>query len=194
MNDYELTWYMQEISMHGLGAEVSFENLLKTVSDQDMLQTRLVWFHLTSFLTNAAMVSKYVSPISSRGIKLDRMNVLKRVLKVDADSEVLPRNSRDNIEHFDERIDNWIGADSQTILEVVLQDRAAFNYLKANEKRVKRLLIVDEFVFISENRNGTQVDLELWPLFAEVKRIGDTATNWIESSSPYKFLYPQQQP
>ena len=63
MNDYELTWYMQEISMHGLGAEIDFKHFLQAVKNEETRQTRTVWFHLTSFLSHAAMISKLVSPI-----------------------------------------------------------------------------------------------------------------------------------
>ena len=191
MNDYELTWYMQEISMHGLGAEIDFKHFLQTVKNEETRQTRTVWFHLTSFLSHAAMISKLVSPISPRGVKIERMNLLQEALNIESNSEVLPRNARDNVEHFDERIDNWIGADSSTLLEVVFPNRAGYDFMNVDEKRVKRILLLDELIFISETRNADKFELKLQPLFDEVKRIGDEAEAWIESTSPYNFICPQ---
>ena len=150
MNDYELTWYMQEISMHGLGAEIDFKHFLQAVKNEETRQTRTVWFHLTSFLSHAAMISKLVSPISPRGVKIERMNLLQEALNIENNSEILPRNARDNVEHFDERIDNWIGADSSTLLEVVFPNRAGYDFMNVDEKRVKRILLLDELIFISE--------------------------------------------
>ena len=187
MNDYELTWYMQEISMHSLGAEIDFKHFLQTVKNEETRQTRTVWFHLTSFLSHAAMISKLVSPISPRGVKIERMNLLQEALNIESNSEVLPRNARDNVEHFDERIDNWIGADSSTLLEVVFPNRAGYDFMNVDEKRVKRILLLDELIFISETRNADKFELKLQPLFDEVKRIGDEAEAWIESTSPYNF-------
>lgn len=191
MNDYELTWYMQEISMHGLGAEIDFKHFLQAVKNEETRQTRTVWFHLTSFLSHAAMISKLVSPISPRGVKIERMNLLQEALNIENNSEILPRNARDNVEHFDERIDNWIGADSSTLLEVVFPNRTGYDFMNVDEKRVKRILLLDELIFISETRNADKFELKLQPLFDEVKRIGDEAEAWIESTSPYNFICPQ---
>ncbi|MBN2965336.1 hypothetical protein JWV37_11135 [Sulfurospirillum sp. T05] len=192
MNNHELTWYMQEISMHALGAEIDFKNFLEAVNNEETRQTRTVWFHLTSFLSHAAMISKLVSPISPRDVKAERMNLLQEALNIESNSEVLPRNARDNVEHFDERIDNWVGTDSSTLLEVVLQNRTGYDFMNVDAKRVKRLLLLDELIFISETRNTDKFELKLQPLFNEVKRIGDEAGAWIERNSPYNFIYPQQ--
>ena len=181
---------MQELSMHALGAEIDFNNLLQSLSSHETRQTRIVWLHLSSFLSHAAMISKYLAPINPRGVKRDRMKILGDKLNVGDDSNVLPRDARDNIEHFDERIDTWVGRDG-AILEVVLDNRARFDYLRVNEKYVKRVLLQEELIFVSEKRDGSKFELELGPLFEEIKRIGEEATNWIEGSSPYHFIYPQ---
>jgi len=191
MNNHELTWYMQEISMHCLGAEIDFNNFLQVVNNEETNQTRIVWFHLTSFLSHIAMISKFISPISPSGVKKERMNTLQSALNINQDSEVLPRNARDNLEHFDERIDNWIGTDSNTILETVLLNRSGYDFLKVNEKRVKRVLLLNELIFISEARDTSKFELKLQPLFEEVKRIGNEADTWIKLNSPYHYVYTQ---
>lgn len=190
MNDHELTWYMQEISMHGLGAEIDFQRLVETLNNPAARQTRFVWFHLSSFLSHAAMVSKYLDPIRPNDLKRERMNLLRDKLNVTEQSNVLPRDARDNVEHFDERIDNWVGSDA-AILEIVLDNRAGYDYLRVPEKRVKRVLIQENLVFVSEKRDQTKFELELAPLYEELKRIGEAAQQWIDGDSPYNFVYPQ---
>lgn len=186
MNNHELTWYMQELTMHALGAKIDFSSLLKALENPDTRQTRYVWFHLTSFLSHAAMISKYLDPIRPNALKQERMNTLREKLTVSNESHVLPRDARDNIEHFDERIDNWVGSDG-SILEVVLNNRAAYEFIKGADNKVKRILLQDELIFISENRDQTKFELKLEPLSEEITRIGDTGNRWIEKHSPYNF-------
>ncbi len=182
---------MQEVSMHSLGAEVHYHEMINCIENEQTRQTRFVWFHLTSFLAHAGMISKYISPIRPNGIKRERMALLKEKLSVSGASEVLTRNARDNAEHFDERIDNWVRDDAGSIMEIVLDSRSGYNYLIRDETRIKRVLLQEELIFISENRDGTKFELELKPLYDEVKRIGQNATEWLENSSPVHFIYPQ---
>lgn len=191
MNDYHLTWYMQEISMHAYGAEVDIKRIHELIDNHETIQSRLVWFHLASFLSHVGMISKLISPISKDATANARGAALKTALTVAATSEVLPRNARDNTEHFDERIDNWVSVNATDIMEIVLPNRGGYEFLRVNEKRIRRVLLKEEFVFISENRDGTKFELELNPLIQEVARIGDEATKWINTKSPYHFVYPR---
>lgn len=176
--------------MHCLGASIDYHHMLCALQNPGTMQSRLVWFHLTSFLSHAAMISKYVSPISTKKITLVRKQVLRERLGIGNSSEVLSRDARDNIEHFDERIDNWVGGENQNILEIVLPDRASYANLRVNEKRVKRVLILSELIFFSEKRDKSQFELSLQPLHDEVGRIGGEADKWIKEKSPYHFIYP----
>lgn len=191
MNDRHLTWYMQEISMHVYGAEVDLKRIHELLDKNETIQSRLVWFHLASFLSHAGMISKLISPVSRDAAANARGAVLKATLNVAATSEVLPRNARDNTEHFDERIDNWVSANATDIMEIVLPNRDGYNFLRGDEKRVRRVLLKQELVFISENRDGSKFELELKPLVQEVGRIGDEATKWLNTKSPYHFVYPR---
>lgn len=190
MDDHELTWYMHELLMHGWGASRDFEALQAALAYQEIRQTRIVWFHLTAFLSHAAMISKYFSPINPRGVKQTRMNALRSKLGIDDSSDILPRDARDNVEHFDERIDNWVGQEGQTILEIVLDNRSGYRYLRADQKRIKRVLLVEEMIFISEKRDGSKLELALQPLADEARRVADEAEKWVKNESPYHFIYP----
>lgn len=177
--------------MHVYGAEVDMKRIEELVSNPETIQSRLVWFHLASFLSHVGMVSKLVSPVSKAVTAIARGNDLKVALGIAATSEVLPRNARDNTEHFDERIDNWVSVNAEHIIEIVVPDRAGYDYLRGNEKRVRRVLLKHEYVYISENRDSSKFELELKPLFQELARIGAAATQWINANSPYCFVYPR---
>jgi hypothetical protein len=189
LNPEALTWYMQEISMHALGEDVAYRELLATLDAIETRQTRLVWFQLTSMLHHAAMISKFLRPILKPAAA--RGEALRHALHVAENSEVLPRDARDNVEHFDERLDGWAKDASQTILEIVLSDREGYDYLRVAEKRVKRLLIVDELIFVSERKDNTKFELQLRPMHEEVQRIGHAADAWTHTKSPYHFIFPQ---
>lgn len=120
-------------------------------------------------------MSKYLDPIGKGEVKAMRKDTLRRLLGVATESEVIPRDARDNAEHFDERVDGWVGTDNQSILESVLPDRAGYQYLRVAEKRVRRVLLLNEMIFISEKTDQSKFELDLASLRTEVKRIGDAA-------------------
>jgi hypothetical protein len=191
LNDFEITWYMDEIRMHGMCAHIEYHHLCELLRNDRSRQTRLVWFALTAFLSHAAMMSKYLDPIGKGDVKSVRKDTLRQLLGVAAESDVIPRDARDNVEHFDERVDGWVGTDNVSILESVLPDRAAYQYLRVAEKRVRRVLLLNEMVFISEKRDQSKFQLDLTSLHAEVKRIGDAADTWINTKSPFHFIAPK---
>lgn len=191
LNDFEITWYMDEIRMHGMCAEIEFLHLGELLGHDRSRQTRGVWFALTSFLSHAAMMSKYLDPTGKSDLKSARKETLRRLLNVAAESEVIPRDARNNVEHFDERVDGWVGTENQSVLELVLPNRAAYRYLRVAEKRVRRVLLLREMIFISERSDRSKFELELTSLHDEVKRIGDAADAWIVNRSPYHLISPR---
>jgi hypothetical protein len=188
LSDKHLTWYMDEVAMHSLGAKQAYRELTVLVSRQDVRQTRRVWFALTRFLSHAAMVSKFLKPISSNSIAKDRSTKLCAALDVDDDSPVLNREARDNTEHFDERIDNWVRDDRGDILEIVFPNRAALEKIFYSDARIRRVLILDEFTYLSEDRDGNRFEIELRPLKEEIVRIAVVAEAWITTKSPHQFI------
>ncbi len=185
-----LTWYMQEIQMHGFGCNRDFSAATKHLGNDETRQTRFVWFHLFGILSHSAMISKYLDPIGKLSpLQKDRRDQLRHLLNVGSTSAVLARDARDNVEHFDERIDNWVGT-ATSILEIVVPDRKGYEYIGKGNKNIKRLLIADEMVFVSERRDGTRFELPLEPLYKETQRIAKAAEDWIDANSPYHFVYP----
>jgi len=191
LDNYKLTWYMHEIYMHAFGAKLEFNQLVSILDSPEMHQSRMVWLHLTSFLSHSAMISKYLSPISTSAVAILRKQALRVNLRIDDESEVLPRDTRDNIEHFDERLDNWVMDETHSILEIVLLNQAEYDYFQGNRTRIKRVLIHDGLMFVSEKRDKSKFQLPLRPLFDEVARIGIAAEKWIGEVSPYHFVSPR---
>jgi len=193
LNGHHLTWYVHEICMHCLGANLAYRELRLILVDVQTRQSRLVWFQLTSFLHHAAMVSKFLAPIKPNAVASARATALKEILDVEPSSEVLSRDARDNIEHFDERMDRWVSDSTPSILESVLDNRGDCDYLQVSEKRVKRLLIADEMVFVSESRDSSKFEVRLQSVFEELQRICTAAEQWIGQSSPYTFTLPKHE-
>jgi hypothetical protein len=189
MNDYTKTWYMQELAMHALGARSAFAELATLVRNPATRQNRHVWFQLVSFLGQAAMISKYLDPVGRMDTeKQARVAHLRQELGIQPDS-LLPRDARNNLEHFDERIDNWDGTVG-TIVECVFQNRSGFEIVDREGTRIKRVLLVDECVFISECHDQSRFELSMIPLIDAIGQIGEAAELWIENSSPYHFIGP----
>lgn len=180
--------------MHTLGARWAYQSVLSLLEEAETRQSHLVWFHLTAFLQHAAMISKFLKPVSNsanKEVAHGRGTALRDALGVGPDSDVLPRDARDNVEHFDERMDRWVLDLNSTILEIVVDDREGFEFLRVADKNVKRLLIADELVFISERKDGTKFELCLTPVYSELERIALMADQWMRLNSPYKVIHPR---
>lgn len=176
--------------MHVLGADIAYQGLLATLANHESRQTRIVWFQLTSFLHHASMISKFVDPISTREVATARGKALQQALDVKEGSEVLPRRARDNIEHFDERIDRWLtNEERRSVMEIVVPTREGYDFLDIANKRVKRVLVADSLTFVSEAKDGTKFELSLEPIYKEIERIGRAAESWL-GGAPYGKIAP----
>lgn len=190
MDNHQLHWYIEEILIHAIAAHGEYSRLCELIADPETVQTRFVWLHLISFLSHAAMISKYLDPIRPKEVAAERMNRLRAELDVNEKSNLLARSARDNVEHFDERIDSWVERGAGAILEMVVPNRAGFEFIGRPENSIKRLLIAEERVFVSEQRDGSRLEFPLDPIANELVAIGQNANRWIETKSPYHFIYP----
>lgn len=189
MDKYHLHWYTDEIQMHASSALASYRHLCDLLANSTTRQRRDVWFALVSFLTHTAMISKFLDPIKEsakeRGIKL------RAHLGVQGDSAILPRTARDNLEHFDERIDGWVERNEERILEMVFLDREGLEFLSDQPRAIRRVLIADEMVFISEDRNGAPVEMALVPIYEAIERLNATCLHKLATESPYTYMLAQ---
>lgn len=189
MDKYHLHWYTDEIQMYAASALSSYGLLCDRLANPETRQRRDVWFALVALLTHVAMISKFLAPIkasaSERGVEL------RAHLGVPNDSPILPRAARDNLEHFDERVDGWVERNETRVLEMVFKNRKGFEFLSEHPRAIRRVLIADEMVFISEDRNGTPVEIPLVPIYEAIQTLNATCLHKLETESPYSYMLAQ---
>lgn len=191
MDKYHLHWYTDEIEVHTASSISSYQQLLALLENYDTRQSRGVWFVLVSFLTHAAIVSKFLDPIKGDASTIERGNDLRAHLEVPEGSPILPRAARDNLEHIDERIDNWVERKEEALLEMVFPDREGFNHITSRKPAIRRVLIADEMVFISEDRNGVLVEVTLTPTYEAMRSLHAVCQHKLATESPYTYKLAQ---
>ena len=137
------------------------------------------------------MVSKFLDPIKPDEVKEARGIALRKHLQVDDTSPIFQRFARDNLEHLDERIDRWVAAGETSILEMVFHDREGYDYIAGGNCAIRRVLIADEMVFISETRQGSIVELSLNPIFEAFQNLKGTCAIKLRTESPYNYVLAQ---
>jgi hypothetical protein len=190
MDKYHLHWFTDEIEVHTSLALQSYEVLEKLLEDPETRQSRKVWYALFAFLVHVAMVSKLFSPNGTGS--LDRGQDLKAHLKIGEDSVLLQRAARNNMEHIDERIDGWARRGESKIIEMVVDDRAGYEHILGKNGAVRRVLILDEMVFVSEDRYGKKLETALCPLREELLGLQDRCLRKLKSESPYTIISPSR--
>ena len=188
MDKYHLHWFTDEISIHTSSASASFLQLQNLLGRQETFQSREVWFVLVAFLTHAAMISKFFDPINPDKIKVARGATLRKYLQVDDNSPIFQRFARDNLEHFDERIDRWVSTKKTIVLEMVFHDREGYDYIANRDCAIRRVLIANEMVFVSEDRKGKVVELQLTPIYTAIQSLKEVCTVKLQTESPYNYM------
>jgi hypothetical protein len=157
----------------------------------DSRQSRFVWAHLHAFLVQAGMVSKMFLPPQKTPISKERKNELRSTLKIGDSSPIFDRAARDNVEHFDERLDQWLQADSGGLLEMVFETRSDFDFLfrDGRKQAVRRVLIRDEMTLILPGREGLQAT-RLALIRDEIKSIALRAKSFLEADATVTRISP----
>ncbi len=177
--------------MHASSALNAYSWLEEMLRSSSTRQSRAVWSAVQSFLAHAAVVSKILDPIRPDQAKQNRSDSLRAHLGVKEDSALLPRDARDNLEHIDERIDRWVRAQETGILEMVFEDRPGFEYICAGGSAVRRVLILDEMAFISEDRSGRKIETNLASLAELLRDLVVNCAHKLETESPYHYRLGQ---
>lgn len=191
MDKYHLHWFTDEIYLHSSSAIASYQHLQHLLGDSKTCQSRDIWFVLLSFLTHAAMVSKFLDPVGSDKDKKERGEILRGYLGVPSDSPILPRDARNNLEHIDERIDRWAQRGDTKIMEMVFDDRAGFDYIYENGGAIRRVLIAEEMIFISEDHEGHRTETALRPVFDSLSKLHSECAEKLRTDSPYHYRLAQ---
>ena len=121
--------------------------------------------------------------------------MLKTTLDVNEGSQIFSRSARNNVEHLDERIDNWITAGPERLLEMVFDNRKRYEFLYRPEVGeqcrwfLRRVYLVEEDVFISQGREGVE-EIDLAALTAELCRIKHAAHDFLACDEAVNRLSP----
>ena len=116
---------------------------------------------------------------------------MRKHLGVKDDSAFLPRAARDNLEHIDERIDRWVKNGQTKILEMVLDDRAGFEYLAKDDVAVRRVLILSDMVFVWEDCAGSRIETKLEPVFNDLKTLAAACLHKLQQNPRTTMCWPR---
>ena len=186
---------VEEVLVQTNLAVEAYNRLRETVANAETRQQREVWAFVQSALSHTAMISKYMKPSNNSPLSTARADELKALLLVGEASPVFSRNARNNVEHLDERLDLWIEAGDQRMLECVFVSREEYDFLnrpEARERRyfIKRVYLIDEDTFMSEGRNGLE-EIDLAELMAEVRRIKQVAERFLAEDNAVVRVHPR---
>lgn len=186
---------LEEVFLQGCLCLQHFDEIVGLVNDPETRQTRIVWAHAHAFLTHSAMMSKLLkSPQRRVPLAQQRSQFLSELLEVPEDSAIFDRNARNNIEHQDERLDLWIEQDGGSLIEIVFFNRAGFDFLarpndpEGRRKFIRRALILDELIFVTQGREGYEFT-PIGLIAEEVKRITELADNKLQESE-IRIVHP----
>ncbi len=74
------------------------------------------------------------------------------------------------MEHLDERMDNWLESEGKGMLESVYENREEYDYLDQQRWVVRRVYLIADSVFITEERGGPK-EMALEPIVNELRRL-----------------------
>ena len=192
MTPEQLHIYTEETYIHAQLALSNYQTLLNLVNDPNSRQSREVWMFLQSFLSHFGMVSKLLyAPSSRQQLSKDRARDLRNHLETDENSALNDRDARNAIEHLEERMDNWLEADGKGILESVYVNREEYNYLDKERWVVRRVYLIEESIFITEEREGPK-EMALEPIVNELRRLLAVCSNKLGGMNPYYVIRPAQ--
>lgn len=157
-----LSAWEDEVLIHchtALGARHRFISL---ALDPETRQTRLVWAELHAYLTHAAMVSKLLFPSKNECQPL--AEAVRHRLSIPYNSPLKTRTGRDNLEHIDERLADWATTAGAGLLESIFENRNELGFLDEHSWRIRRVLLLNEWILITTDRDGQRHETQLSPI------------------------------
>lgn len=189
MTSEQLHCYTDEVWLHAVIALGEFQTMQETLADPDYRQHRGVWVWLQAFLSHTGMVSKLFSPPTKDPVSKARGEKLSKHLNVTDESPLLDRAARNAIEHLDERMDNWLRGSKTGFLECVFPNRAGLDFLDKSRWSVRRVLLLDEMVFVTEGKIDRE-ETALTPLRDELERVVGECMARFKTDDPYSYVHP----
>ena len=105
-------FYLEAIKYVASAAKTSFERLSKAA--QDKADPSLTVASAQEALTYVAALSRFFWPARDNGVSIRRGEMLRKAFYLSEDSALKNRSLRDALEHFDERLDEYLLKDFST--------------------------------------------------------------------------------
>jgi len=192
MTPEQLFVYTDEVCIHAQLAISNYLTFGNIVHEEKNRQTREAWMYLQSFLSHFGMVSKLLyAPSSRQEVSKNRAIELREYLETNETSALNDRDARNAIEHLDERMDNWLSVEGKGFLESVFQNKAAYEYLDSDRWIVRRVFLVDEEIFITQEQDGPK-EMSLAPIEQELYRIIEVCRDKLDNHKSYYIVQPEQ--
>lgn len=161
---------IREISTQSLFAQMAYNNLRS-----EKITTDVVFFSIHSFLSHTAIISKLLKAKNAFG---NNETMIGTILQHPIDSVVHKRTFRNHLDHYDERLREWIKKYGATV------NIGTYNI--GPKSMVQAIAGMTDFVYISHYDPATGVvtfvddDFNLNLLSAEVSKIKILADTWVE--------------
>ena len=161
--DFWIEMSIREIWTQAHFAERAYDNLLPKTE----VNTDIVFSSIHSFLSHCALVSKL---LKSSGESAQ----IGAILGIDDDSVVHNRTFRNHLEHYDERLKEWIRKKGLSA------NIGAYNIGPKSAIAVPNLVYVSHYDPSSNIFTFVDEDLDLAQLHAEIQRIKQIADQWVQ--------------
>lgn len=175
LREYSL---MEEVYSHCIYALQNFEAIRLQLANPAEIQNKMLWAYLQTALTHSAIVSAYL--FSTKEGTAARTSFLCGAFIPSEDSPLKNKQARNYLEHIDEKFDVWMNKTDRfsSILEIVLQNRAGFNYLYSDDNFIRRVLLKEEMIFIFQ-KNSNIDEIELNPIIAELETLAKNGDEYM---------------
>ena len=189
MTPEQLHIYTEETYIHTQLSLLNYQAFRNIVDNPDTRQCRVAWMYLQSFLSHFGMVSKLLFAPSGKKRARKRAKELRDHLETDETSDLNNRYARNAVEHLDERMDNWLDAEHKGILECIFEDEKDYAYLSKERWIVRRVFILSESLFVTEERGGPK-QMKIQPLIDELTRLNSLCFRKLGDENPYFIIQP----
>lgn len=187
MTPEQLYVYTEETSIHTQLALSNYRAFIDIISNSDTRQRREAWMYLQSFLSHFGMVSKLLfAPSGNRRTK-NRARELSEYLESSDNATLNDRNARNAIEHLDERMDYWLDNEHKGILEGIYETENDFSYFAPERWTVRRVYILAESLFITEDANGHK-KMKIEPIVNELVMLNTRCDIKLNNHLPFLII------
>jgi|GEM_PF-4038456 len=161
---------LDEVYAHCIASITTSELVLKQLSNPIEIQNKNIWINLQTALVHATITANYI--YSQKPTAKLRTDFLKETIKPSSGSPLYNRNARNYLIHIDEKFDHWLNDIDKYngMVESVLPNRKAFDYLNDSKKFIRRIILKEELIFIYQVNDEIR-ELELNPILEEIHKI-----------------------